>query len=287
MARGGVFPVRGPHLTRYYTVNLTKMKFKASLVFVAGIFGLAGNGNATTIISDTFNAADGILMSGRAPDTTNLPGVNWYSPSNGWLASQIQDNALKIDSDNRVGISLMSAGSYTKPSTLFISADLKIGTLGDDANYPRGIWMGFGNAADKKDSTFNGLILGISGDLSLWLSGQVVSTVAYTGNWTPNDFHNLTFKVDSENNTLSDIALDGITANYTALNSGAFNVEPNYAYLRVSDSEGNHSGYIDNLVIADQPIASISAVPEPSGHLALLALGSTGLLTRRRLARRA
>ncbi len=44
---------------------------------------------------------------------------------------------------------------------------------------------------------------------------------------------------------------------------------------------------INNIGIDNLSMESVAAVPEPSGHLALLALGSTGLLTRRRLKRKA
>ena len=264
------------------------MKTKTLIALAAGITGLAAaNAYATTIISDTFNAANGTSMIGRAPNTTNLPGGIWYTPDGGWSRQDIQDGALRLDSDNRAGISLQSAGSYTQPTSLFISADLKIGSLINDTDYPRGIWMGFGNSANSADSNISGLVLSPSGTLSLVLAGQVISSVAYAGTWSPDAFLNLSFKVDSDANTLGDITLAGSSANYSALSSAVFNANPNFAFLRVSDSPGDHAGYIDNLVIADEPIAITSPVPETSTSFGLLALGAGGLLTRRRLKRAA
>jgi len=263
------------------------MKSKIILALVAGITGLAANTNAATIISDTFDAANGTSMIGRTPNTTNLPGGTWYTPDGGWTRQDIQDGALRLDSDNRAGISLQSAGNYTKPSSLFISADLKIGSLEDDTEYPRGIWMGFNNSASSSDANLSGLVLSPSGTLSLVMARQVISSVNYVGTWNPNAFHNLSFKVDSDADTLSDITLDGSSANYSSLNSAGFNIDPKFAFLRVSDSPGGHSGYIDNLVIADEPIAITPAVPEASTSLVLLTLGAGGLLTRRRTSRKA
>ncbi len=263
------------------------MKTKTLFALAAGITGLAADATAATIISDTFNAANGTSMIGRAPNTTNLPGGTWYTPNGGWSRQDIQDGALRLDSDNRAGISLQSTISYTQPTSFFISADLKIGSLVNDTEYPRGIWMGFGNSANSSDSNISGLVLSPSGRLSLVLAGQVISSVNYTGIWNPGAFHNLSFKVDSVANTLGDIALAGSSADYRSLSSAVFNANPNFAFVRVSDSPGGNSGYIDNLVIADEPISSTSAVPEASTSLGLLALGAGGVLTRRRFKRKA
>ena len=58
--------------------------------------------------------------------------------------------------------------------------------------------------------------------------------------------------------------------------------------LFIADVAGGETATLDNwsLSLTTEP-ASTSAVPEVSGHLALLALGSAGVLTRRRLKRKA
>jgi hypothetical protein len=252
---------------------------KTTLLLPCGLLFLCAStsSNATTIFLDTFSAAENTLIANHTPDT-NLPSANYYVPNNGWTPSKITNSSMAIDTDNKVVISLNSAGAYTQPNKLFVSADLKIAGIESDTEYPRGIWMGFcANQISRNDSGFSGLILGASGELSLIQGGSMISSIAYQGAWNPNDYHQLQYSYDSTTHAIGDISLFGSNADYSSFSS--MTVNPNYLVIRVSDSQGGHAGFIDNLTVADSSIPL--TVPEPSAF-AMLGLGTLGLVVRRR-----
>jgi PEP-CTERM motif len=251
------------------------------LALTASLATLTGSMEASSaIIYDTFSYSDGTSLNGLTPSVSNLPGGSWNASNNGWSTDRVLNGAMYLDTDNWASISLQSSGSYSKPNVLYVSADLNLGSLVNNDNEPqRGITLGFnssvltGGSSSSGANRMWGLTLAPNGDLKLTESGGTVASVAYVGTWQESAYHTLQFQLDASTYTISNVFLSGSTANYSPLQQSNFTMTPNYVSVRVSDSDGNHAGQIDNLIVSGSPIA----VPEPSTY-ALFGLGAIGML---------
>jgi hypothetical protein len=244
-----------------------------------GVLFAAGPAEASTIVLDTFTATNGTIIEGRAPSPVNLPGGSWVRGNTFW-ASSIQGDAFRMGPDNIWTLALASTGGYTRPDQLTISADLKLNTFTGGDSSLRGLGLGFNSASGGGHGTFTGLKLTSSGSLKYVQEGVEMGLVSWQGasSFDPSAFYNLSYNVDTLTGALTNIALQGSTANYNALQAlGAFTAaRTTFASFTGSSLAGGSTAFLDNFTVA-------TPVPEPS-TLTLIgsALAGFGAWRRRR-----
>lgn len=242
-------------------------------------FGMApGHAEAGNIIYEDFNRPNGTNMNNTAPDLANVPGGLFTTEITGWTA-QTGNNQLQIGADTSLNGYL---GSYNT-GVLHLSADISTGnTSGSASQQNRGVGLGLNSSATGSwDSAFTGLRLTPDGQL-LFQSGHTMAASVYVG--TSCSGSNLClfgYDVDLATGTVSNILLQGSSANFSALvaASAAHNYFGSDDYVSVfgGGSAGGQFAYIDNLLVANSEI-----VPEPvSAALFGTGIGLLGFWRRR------
>gem|GEM_PF-2456484 len=208
------------------TVNMKPLSLILSAAFALSLT-LAHAARAGDIISDGFSGAKGAPISGRVPDTANLPGAKWSVAafnSGGGFGANIDTGAgdpaprayLTSGGDSHGAIVISLAGAtFAMPTKFRISASL----LGANPA------LGFYPVAPASDASgltdvfwnFTGLMLGGSGDLSLYRRGALVAHVKYTGAFDAKAFHRLSYDVDTRSGAISNVSLEGSTSDYSPL----------------------------------------------------------------------
>jgi len=267
------------------------------IITTVSLFAAPGD----TIVRDEFTGADQPLTSGtgagtyglsaRTPDTANEPGGTWSAPVGGW-GHGILSNSAWLNADTLATKSIASAGGYSKPSQLTISADLNVGWTNATTRAPGGLWV-----HDDPSTYYHGLGLGFfqagkfyglglrsddNGNLGyLFLhegssAGAAIVTAQLPWTGSPFDsslFHHLSYTVDTATGGISDITLDGnvyadpVTSAFTALRTDA-------AGFYVNSWAGDTYGYVDNFQVMEK-------IPEPSTLACLALAGLLGLRQRR------
>lgn len=242
------------------------------------------------IVSDDFaGGADGAFTTGRIPDLANLPGGTW-----GKATSQ---DALRTttsagygnpivgayqDDQSGSGVSIASSGSYVKPTTFTIQADISPKNLAGLAANGRGIALGFysqlNTSAGFSQSNFTGLVLDSAGNLNLvndpnqsgffGAGSYLGSPIAFAGGtFDPQGFYTLSYDVNTATGAISNIRLSGSTADYSSFYSTALFTDAATMFAgSYGSSEGGGLAGLDNFLVYT------IAVPEPTSLL-LLGLG--------------
>lgn len=226
----------------------------------------------TIIVGDSFQGSNGAAIAGRLPNLANLPGGAWtVQPfhSGGNFGATVSTTAgtpspsAKLNcagnSSGSVAIRLGSAGSYTKPTRMTLSADLV-------APGSTEMLLGFYSALPVQASGhtvftyFTGLSLDHnSGEVTLFENGASVAVVAYTGTFAANTFHRLSFTVDTNTGNISEVSLDGSSSAYTFASAAFTPAATAYVVAGAWNYLGrDKAAYADNL-----QVLGIEAEPVP------------------------
>jgi hypothetical protein len=271
--------------------------------------------HAAPIVEDTFTV-DGTgtsVLNGRTPAPTNLPGTTFVAALRNSQQAPIIDadaDSAGLSASGAANVSIASAGSYVKPTTFTISADLTINSIAFGTNTTqrdvRGIGLGFYNATINDANSidlpsnnttgglaFGGVILQPNGDLRFRQAGEGVNTstllASYAteaqptlGAFSTGNTYALSYTVDTSTGDISAVQLalgansvtfDPTTTLFTDANTARAGF---YGSGGVGIPSASTYGRVDNFAVTN-------AVPEP-GMLATLAIGSANLLARRRRA---
>jgi hypothetical protein len=244
---------------------------------------------ATTVVSiGSRQPLDG----SQAALTTDLPnanwvwgaGWNWGAPfvSATWDPPGVAVNIASLGEEKTaVGLSLASAGPYTKPTQFTVSADLAVtGASGGGL----GFWSAMPARDDSLVSTqnFTGLTQVSDpgnpddGSLRLYENGTAVGAPVATGVTTGGStFNTLQYDVDTATGTITNVLLNGNPVNIGAA-SAAF-TDSATAFVGMMSGAGARTTF------NSFSVNSITGAPEPAS-LSLLALGGLLVLPRRRRA---
>jgi len=235
--------------------------------------------SATVIVRDTFTGGgNGVALTGRTPEVT-VPGGNWINPTG--QASLATTTTAGFGNplpgafgnhQNASAVSISSMGAYTKGSHLRISADVSPRNTNGTAAGGRGVGLGFYRnlGGQFSQNSFTGLLLDSAGNLTLaqdpnatgfYGAGSTIATpIAFAGAWDPNALRRLTYDIDTSTGAISNISLEGSSANYSFLTNLFTNLNTNYAGVNTSSAVANTFGAFDNF--------SVSAIPEPASMIA-------------------
>ena len=244
----------------------------------AAAIGWGAPARATLIVADGFSGTNGASISGRTPDTADLPGGTYVSSGGSISTTTGNPEPAFVSSSNGSGvISITSANSYTEPTSFTISADIEINDLTKESSgaYYRGVGLGFWTATNSSSTvSSNAIVVNPSGSLSLTVNGSSSMEVPTFAGFSTSQFYNLSYTVDTATGSISNVIFNGNNdssyftglTNFTAANT------PMAGFYGTS-STGVTGGYVDNF--------QVSTVPEPTS-LMLLVVGSLGLLRLKR-----
>ncbi len=260
------------------------------------VSSLALTAQAEVILSDTLASPSGGQVSGRTPDTVNLPGGTyatigtiWGQPTIKTPGAGVYGAGLSTGCGEAISLASYVGNGYTKPTQFTISASLYLGEIVTDAqgdDPTAGVGLGFlaSNAPSNNSSNFYnawssgdthvGIWLDPNGTLSLIDASPAVKTsvsrLSYVGTWSKTVWHTLKYDVNTTNGTISNVLLDGTLYTFASTYNHVF-TDSNTKYACLADGSYTAStyGYERNLVV--------QTIPEP-GTLALLAAGFLGLL---------
>ncbi len=231
--------------------------------------------NTNFIILDSFAGSAGTNLSSHSPDINKpTPGGVYTSWGSTGHAQLFAGNQMQIGADIGAAVSINSAGSYTKPSKMTISAGLEIGNisgsdLGTGETY-RGVGLGFYPSAPPGNnafSNFKGLVLNTNGSIALantvgqtenalvsvpWPAalGTFSVTATYTFTYTINTAAGTggISNVSVSNGTVTDTADFATIDNYSGANlftTGAGGSTSFAGFMGTSASAGTF-GYVSN-----------------------------------------
>jgi len=271
------------------TVSPTSVKKAASVsplrVAVLALALASLPAQAVTILADGFGGTDYDSLDSRVPDGTNLPGRMWEQNGGYFGRSDIQGNTMNVRCMDGEAYDISSNENHAKPAVMTVQVDLMPGTLNR-----MGVGVGFTGATNTYNSTiyFVGLSVDQDGTVKEWegVPGDpqdAIGSVAWSGidnaEFSPGDWHTLTYTVNTVTGKVSDVSLSGSNADYSPLysivNSGLTAAGTQYLTVMGDAQSGNGNGNLDNLTLSTLPAITVSASPDTFSEAAGTA-ASTG-----------
>ena len=226
------------------------------------------NSPSQVVIQDGFSgafAAGNGAMTGRIPDTVNLPGNAYTEQQNTNVQARMEldtatgnsGNSLKTGFNNSAHIRYSNDGVPTAPVTLAI--DIQLNTIVDDAD-PRGIGLGFWNPLPTlypgtqpyATDGFTGILVNPSGTLEYVSNGvsQGVFTAAPAG-FSTAAFLNLTYTVDPATRKITHLIFAGndYTADFLATFPADFTHSDTAGFLGSTATNASFFGRVDNFIV--------------------------------------
>ena len=218
--------------------------------------------SADTIYFDSFTAANGTAINGRAVEVNNGVAGATYVRNNGAWTADIQSNKLRLGADNAATLDIQSAGAFTQPQMMRVSAIVEVGTTagpgapGSDTGNQRGIGLGFftGTGGDATENDFRGLVLGTDERLILARddvaganrAGFLAEIATGINIAIP---HTLSFIIDTETGDISSILLDGVEQPDVA--TTIFSADVNRVGVMASSQSGGTFAYFDDFTVEE------------------------------------
>jgi hypothetical protein len=177
----------------------------------------------------------------------------------------IQTNAAELNADVGVNVSVASTGSYAKPSNLTISANLNPQVTTGTQGF-RGVGLGYFSAAGGGNgfTSFTGLALNPNGNLTLIENAASGASVAYSGSWTANQMHPVSYTIDARSGSVSNVLLDGQSKSFTT--TAFTNAATTRAGFFVSAAVGGQKGLVDDFLLSG--VATLTASAQPTVNVA-------------------
>ncbi len=203
-------------------------------ICIAGL-AMSQSAQATTIVATNFvSGGSNVTLDGTQVGlATNLPGGNWVwgagwnwgSPlvNATWMGGRPKNSADLGEEKSALGISLASAGSYTKPTAFTVSADIEfIGGTNAAELSGLGFWSAMPPRLDSAGSfqNFTGLAVSLGGNVQLYVNGSPVGSPAATSALAVNTFYTLNYDVNTSTGAISNVVFNG--APVSGITSAAF-----------------------------------------------------------------
>ncbi|MGA2031572.1 MAG: hypothetical protein ABSG68_04910 [Thermoguttaceae bacterium] len=200
----------------------------------AGLIGLALTvvappARAAVIISTDFvsTGSTQYLNGTQTGLTTDLPGGNWIwgagwdwgaplvQPT--WMGGTVQNAAYLSEEKTALGLSLATAGAYTKPTQMTVSADLMLAANGNGEGL--GFWSTIPPQVDGGPDSltnFTGVEVTPGGSLQLYVNGAASGSAVSTGiTISSSTFYNLSYNVNTTTGAISNVSFAGSAVNLT------------------------------------------------------------------------
>lgn len=237
----------------------------------------AGLAVRATVLVDVNLVSTGsrqVLDGSTACLSVNLPGATWVVGA-GWnwgtpFVSAVWDPpgvplnvAPLAEEDTAVGVSIASAGGYTKPALLRISASVSMGgTKNNTAGV--GFWSAMpvrANGTPSSIDNFTGLIMNeVNGTLQVYSGGALNGSAVSVGTLAEGVTYTLVFDVDTATGAISGVTFDGSAV--SGLASTAF-TDAATAFAGVLSGGNSRLTLLDLLVEGFEP-------PPPTGTVLMV-----------------
>ncbi|MEI6656675.1 MAG: hypothetical protein WCP45_18070, partial [Verrucomicrobiota bacterium] len=206
----------------------------------------------TVVLTDGFGGGDNDSLDGRVPDGVNLPGRTWQQNGGYFGRCDIQGNTMNVRSMDGEAYDLSSNETFTKPAVLTVQVDLMPGSLNR-----MGIGMGFTGEPNTYNATvyYVGLSVDQDGTVKEWEGvpadpQNIIGEVAWSGidnaAFSPDDWHTLTYTINTATGKVSNVSLSGSNADYSPLhaivNPGLTYANTRYVTAMGDAQSGNGNG---------------------------------------------
>ncbi len=229
------------------------------------------------IIADAFSGLNGIrhypsvtridLPPANTPDHGNLPGGSWFETGNNTGAkTYCAWGVFRPEYNAGGGISIESTGGYIKPTNARVQAELRTDVTGGAGSLARGVGLGFYNITSDPGNRevsvgFTGLVLTQNGALYFYSNtggtATYSSSVAFGGTFSTSESYRLSYKVQFSTGRISDITLEGSSADYSSLENDAagYFIAANTKSLAITSSSNitDTGSRVDNLIFSEVP----------------------------------
>jgi hypothetical protein len=258
-----------------------RLSIRATVCLLTGLLTALSALSQTVIVSDSYSAANGTALAGKAPDVVNLT-FNYYGRNGGNTSyvTSIQNGLAVLGADIGIGIALNLTNSAQ--ITLSYLFNVSVDTGNQTLNAQRGAGLGFFSSAGTNNAhgyyNFTGLVVDTNGSVRLLTGGNSTAATTVAGfNISIN--HTLSYTVNTTNGigTMSNILLDGSTVSLTAPANTFTIASTAYAGFYNSSGAAGDTATFGNFNIRSTVVPGQPSVPVdlPSGALDTVLFGYT------------